>query len=227
MFDGRRRSSETPLVLTVPGLNSSGPGHWQSLWENSRGDCVRAELGMWSRPHRNVWVAKLSHAIAGARRPVVLCAHSLGCLAVAWWAMLEGQHAGGAVAGALLVAPPDCDRRRLPQPLAQFQPAPRISLPFPSIVVASRDDRYASIGYARDLAANWGSDFIDVGALGHINADSRIGHWPFGERLLDLLVNKSGCAQKPARKGCRPDAFRPPAARPNTTYSLVSNERPR
>lgn len=191
MFDRSHSNGETPLILTVPGLNSSGPTHWQSLWEKNRDDCVRVELGMWSRPQRNPWVIKLSHAISGARRPVVRCAHSLGCLAVAWWAAMEGPNAEGRVAGALLVAPPDCDRRKLPQPLVQFQPAPRLSLPFPSIVVASRNDPYAQISYARELAASWGSAFVDVGSLGHINAASDIGDWPFGEQLLDQLVQPS------------------------------------
>lgn len=194
MFDGNQPCSASPLVLTVPGLNSSGPTHWQTLWEQSRDDCVRVELGMWSRPHRNAWVAKLSHAIRAGRRPVVLCGHSLGCLTVAWWALLEGQLDRSRVTGALLVAPPDCDRRKPPQPLAPFQPAPRGRLPFPSIVVASRDDPYAEIDYARNLAVAWGSAFVDVGTLGHINAASDIGHWPFGERLLDRLVNGPGPA---------------------------------
>lgn len=201
MFDASQHDVARPLILTVPGLNSSGPTHWQSRWEEIRDDCVRAELGMWSRPHRNTWVAKLSHAIAAARRPVVLCAHSLGCLAVAWWALLEGQGQDGPVAGALLVAPPDCDRRRLPQPLIQFQPVPRRALPFPSVVVASRNDPYAEIGFARDLAADWGSGFVDVGMLGHINAASDIGDWPFGEGLLDLLVAKALTGADVARVG--------------------------
>ena len=210
MFDGNQRRSERPLVLTVPGLNSSGPTHWQTLWEQSRDDCLRVELGLWSRPHRNTLVAKLSHAIRAARRPVVLCAHSLGCLTVAWWALLESRIDRSQVAGALLVAPPDCDRRKLPQPLAQFQPAPRDRLPFPSVVVASRDDPYAEIDYARDLAACWGSAFVDAGRLGHINAASDIGHWPFGERLLDRLVNQSGPATTRERqKPFGPD--RPPS----------------
>src|SRR3546814_2327931 len=43
---------ESPLVLTVPGLNNSGPGHWQTIWETTRNDCERVDLGMWDRPHR-------------------------------------------------------------------------------------------------------------------------------------------------------------------------------
>src|SRR3546814_4634015 len=77
---------ESPLVLTVPGLNNSGPGHWQTIWETTRNDCERVDLGMWDRPHRNTWVNKLNAAIRQADRPVILVAHSLGCIAVAWWA---------------------------------------------------------------------------------------------------------------------------------------------
>src|SRR3546814_6458825 len=35
---------ESPLVLTVPGLNNSGPGHWQTIWETTRNDCERVDL---------------------------------------------------------------------------------------------------------------------------------------------------------------------------------------
>ena len=74
---------QQPIVLTVPGLNGSGPSHWQTLWEQSRPDTSRIELGMWSQPRRNAWVTKIDQAIRGAQPPIVLAAHSLGCLAVA------------------------------------------------------------------------------------------------------------------------------------------------
>ena len=102
-------TAQQPLVLIVPGLNNSGPDHWQSRWERQRGDGQRVDLGMWERPHRNTWVNKLNLAIRAADRPVILVAHSLGCLAVAWWAQLEQPQPGGPVIGALLVAPPDVD----------------------------------------------------------------------------------------------------------------------
>ncbi|MGH6780561.1 MAG: RBBP9/YdeN family alpha/beta hydrolase [Sphingomonadaceae bacterium] len=184
-FSGR---GNTPLVLTVPGLNGSGATHWQSIWEANRGDCERVELGMWGTPHRNAWVTKLDHAIKRAPGPVILAAHSLGCLAVAWWAALEGQGYGWPVAGALLVAPPDCDRAEVPRALTGFGPAPKVSLPFPSIVVASRDDQYATLDRQYGMAKFWGSHFVDVGTLGHINAESNIGAWLFGQRLLDRLI---------------------------------------
>src|SRR5438128_2055695 len=99
----------SPTILTVPGYGGSGPDHWQTIWERTRGDCHRVELGLWSSPRRNPWVTTLDQAIRTARAPVVLVAHSLGCLAVAWWAALAGQTWAWPVAGALLVAPPDVD----------------------------------------------------------------------------------------------------------------------
>lgn len=178
----------TPVVLTVPGLNNSGPAHWQSVWERERGDCQRAELGLWSRPHRNTWVSKLNTAIRQAGRPVILAAHSLGCLAVAWWAALENPPFGQPVAGALLVAPPNVDSVSEDLRLVGFGPAPKSLLPFPSIVVASRNDPYISFDRAHNLAKFWGSHCVDAGEAGHINAESRLGDWQYGQYLLDRLI---------------------------------------
>ena len=192
-----------PLILTVPGLDNSGPGHWQTLWENSRGDCRRVDLGMWDRPHRNTWINKLNLAIRAADRPVVLVAHSLGCLAVAWWAQMEPTQAIGRVVAAMLVAPPEVDFFPLDERLEAFAPTPALALPFPSILVASRNDPYMGLNTARLLAKSWGSNFVDAGSLGHINAASGIGDWPLGEFLLGQLVDN-------VKR--QPEAARPPAA---------------
>jgi len=192
-FSGRR-----PLVLTVPGLNGSGPGHWQSVWEETRGDTARVALGMWASPRRNAWVTKLDQAIRAAQSPVILAAHSLGCLAVAWWAELAGQPWGWPVAGALLVAPPDVDRPGASDVLLGFAPTPRSTLPFPSILVASEDDPYASVQHGFDLAREWGSHFVNAGAAGHLNAESGLGWWSEGQALLDRLV---GVAEGPVAQG--------------------------
>jgi len=181
-------STRTPLVLTVPGLNNSGPNHWQTLWEQQRGDCQRVELGMWDRPHRNTWVNQLNLAIRQAGRPVVLAAHSLGCLAVAWWAQLERPEPGSNVLGALLVAPPEVDFFPLDERIAPFAPTPAEPLPFRSILVASQNDPYMGFHTSRRLAKTWGSNFADAGRIGHINADSGIGDWPFGQFLLQQLL---------------------------------------
>lgn len=198
---------EAPLVLTVPGLGDSGPGHWQTIWEAERGDTVRADLGMWDRPHRNSWVTRLDGSIRAAGRPVILAAHSLGCLAVAWWAALETQPFGRPVAGALLVAPPDVDAPASDARLAAFGPTPKLLLPFPSVVIASSDDPYIDLGRAHGLAKYWGSRFVDAGALGHINAASGLGRFALGEQWLDTLLGLAGTPATEQAPGVATAAF--------------------
>lgn len=176
-----------PLLLIIPGLGNSGPTHWQSIWERERDDCQRVELGMWDEPHRNAWVNQLNAAIITAPRPVVLVAHSLGCHAVAWWNALEPQ-VDEKVVGALLVAPPSVEGVNGDERITAFAPLARERLRFPSILAASRDDSYASFGHARKMARIWGSRLVDAGWVGHINAESGIGDWPFGQHLVNRLV---------------------------------------
>lgn len=187
-------SPSHPNCLIIPGLHGSGPDHWQTRWEQ-REDCRRVDLGAWNNPHRSHWITKLDLAIAYEREPVILVAHSLGCLAAAWWAALASTDRRGQVAGALLVAPPDVERRDAHPILQRFAPVPRVILPFPTMVVASTDDPYATINRSYAFAMRWGVEFRDVGALGHINADSRLGNWPEGQGML-------------AELGAAPAAFR-------------------
>lgn len=189
---------QAPTILTVPGLGNSGPTHWQSLWEAARDDTVCADLGLWDKPHRNSWVTKLDQAIRTAQAPVVLVGHSLGCLAIAWWATLSPQPYGWPVAGALLVAPADVDRHDGPPELSGFAPAPATPLPFPSIVVASRDDPWIRYERAQALASGWGSHLVDAGSAGHINAASGIGDWAEGQALLAELIDDIGLAHSPS-----------------------------
>lgn len=181
-------SGPRPVLLTVPGLNNSGPSHWQSLWEVKREDCCRVELGMWDRPHRNTWLSKLDAAIATVRAPVILIAHSLGCHAVAWWNQSAADDRRSKVAGALLVAPPWVGDLPADSPLSAFAPLARERLAFPSILAASRNDPYAGFSQSQKMARRWGSRFVGAGWTGHINAESGLGSWPYGEFLLDRLV---------------------------------------
>lgn len=199
MIAHERHHLQTPLLLIVPGLGGSGPGHWQSIWERERGDSQRVELGMWDEPHRNVWVNQLNAAILAATRPVVLVAHSLGCHAVAWWNALERPGEDSKVIGAMLVAPPALEGSLADERIAAFAPLVRERLPFPSILAASRDDPFADFGHSRKMARLWGSRFVDAGWLGHINAASGIGDWPFGQHLVDRLLSAlRGDGRRPA-----------------------------
>jgi predicted alpha/beta hydrolase family esterase len=183
------RLSRTPLCLTLPGLDGSGADHWQTCWEQNRPNIERVELGSWTQPSRNMWIARLERAIAQARGPVVLIAHSLSCHLVAWWAALAGEGAARPVAGALLVAPTDLDRVSLDRRIAEFAPSPRSVLPFPTVVVASRNDPWCEMHRSREMAGNWLAAWCDAGEAGHINAASGLGEWRDGQRILDRLLD--------------------------------------
>jgi predicted alpha/beta hydrolase family esterase len=182
--------ARSPLCLIIPGLGGSGPDHWQTRWEAGRHDCERVDLGSLDSPARNQWVSGIERAVRGTGMPIVLVAHSLGCHAVAWWAeLMVGSGVDGPVVGALLVAPPDVDRGDVHPLLSRFSPSPRGVLPFPSIVVASSNDPFASLARSREMAGNWMSEFVDIGAAGHINADSNLGDWREGQALLERLCD--------------------------------------
>jgi predicted alpha/beta hydrolase family esterase len=171
-------------VLTLPGYDNSGPGHWQTLWEQAHPDYRRVQQRSWTEPVCDEWVAALDAAIVAAQQAVVLVAHSLGCLTVAHHARRHER----AVRGALLVAPPNADDPAFPPVVQGFRPIPRQPLPFPSVVVASDDDWHMDPDTARGLARAWGSRFVLLEKAGHINADAGFGPWPLGERLLADLI---------------------------------------
>jgi predicted alpha/beta hydrolase family esterase len=169
-------------VLLVPGIDNSGPGHWQSLWQSAAPGFHRVQQRDWQNPERDPWVAALEDAVA--RHPgAVLAAHSLGCLLVVHWAATQRAP----VRGALLVAVPDPTGPNFPPQARGFHPLPLAPLPFPSIVVASSNDPYSSLDFARRCAAAWGSRWVPVGPLGHINSDSQLGAWADGLALLESL----------------------------------------
>ena len=172
-----------PPVLIVPGWGDSGDEHWQTLWEKANPDFQRVVQRDWLYPICHEWVQALAAGIRAAGRPVVLAAHSLGCLAIAHCVREEKLP----IHGALLVVPPDVERPDFPPVLEGFAPIPRDRLPFASIVVASRNDPFSDFARAEALAAAWGSRFVDVGEQGHVNTDAGFGPWPLGERLLDAL----------------------------------------
>lgn len=174
-----------PNLLILPGWQSSGPAHWQSRWEALHGD-VRVEQHDWMRPLRGDWISRLEDVLLAQTGPSVLVCHSLGCLlAAAWASHSRNTHL---VQGALLVAPGDPEREELQSALKSWTPVPLNKLPFKSLLVGSQDDPYCTLQRAQAFGQAWGSEFIDYGAYGHINADSGLGDWPEGRALLARLV---------------------------------------
>jgi predicted alpha/beta hydrolase family esterase len=177
--------SQTPRILIVPGWRDSGPGHWQSLWAERYARTVRVQQDNWLTPARAAWVESIRRTLLTQPEPVVVVAHSLGCIAVTHLP----PEAEARIAGALLVAPADPERRSI---LSDFAPVPSRKLPYRSIVVASNNDPYCPIRLAGAYARNWSSEFVRVPDAGHINVDSGHGEWPLGVALLQSLVGEGG-----------------------------------
>ena len=171
-------------MLIVPGIGDSGAAHWQSLWQAANLGFRRVAQRDWEHPVCDEWVTTLEKTLKGIPGPVVLVAHSLGCLLVAHWAASTTF----TVQGALLVAVPDPLGAHFPVEARGFAPLPRTPLPFPSLLVASSDDSFGSMPHAQACAAAWGSRLVNIGAAGHINAASGLGHWPAGQALLQTLL---------------------------------------
>jgi uncharacterized protein len=170
--------------LIVPGWGDSGPDHWQTCWERELPHTTRLEVPDWHEPRRDDWLRALDDAISSSAAPPIVIAHSLGCVALAHWA----ASAAHPVRGALLVAPADVDRAGCPRCLRDFAPVPRATLPFFARVVASDDDPYATLGRARQMAADWGAQLTVLHRAGHINAEAGFGPWREGRSWIDAIA---------------------------------------
>jgi uncharacterized protein len=175
-------------VLILPGINDSGPAHWQTLWQQALPTAQRVIQADWDHPVCTEWMAALHRSLDEVVGSAVLVAHSLGCLQVVHAAAVAGPSFARVVRGALLVAPPDPDAPSFPKIAVGFRPLPLAPLPFPSVLVASRTDPYSSFEFSQRIAAAWGSELVDLGPCGHINAASGLGAWPTGRAWLDRLM---------------------------------------
>ena len=168
-------------IIIVPGWRDSGPGHWQTLWAERLPQARRVVQDDWHTPTRSAWVARLEETVLEQPGPVVIVAHSLGCITTAHMK----PEAAARVRGALLVAPADPERRAV---LSDFAPVPYAAPPYRSILVASSNDPYCPIRLAGAYARAWGSEFVRLQNAGHINVDSGHGEWPLGRALLQSLT---------------------------------------
>jgi predicted alpha/beta hydrolase family esterase len=184
-------------ILIVPGLRDHVAEHWQT-WLASRLPSVRAVAPMGRDDldcaRRVAAIEREARAIDG---PLILVAHSGGVIMTAHWSRLSKRR----VQGALLATPPDFEP---PMPsgyptmeaLQQggWLPVPRNRLPFPSIVAASRNDPLGRLDRVTELARDWGSRVVDLGAVGHLNPASGFGQWPLAEELVRELSAKRAAA---------------------------------
>lgn len=164
-------------VLMAPGLFGSGPDHWQSAWQRRYPQFGRVEQDDWTWPNLENWARKLVQSAVDADEPVIIVAHSFGCLATVRAAAFQSN----LIAGALLVAPADPARFKVEAKL------PQTTLEFPTTLVASTNDPWMPFEKAQAWAERWGSSFVRLDAAGHINVKSGYSEWPMGLELLERL----------------------------------------
>ena len=106
-----------------------------------------------------------------------IVAHSFGTLA----SIAAARHYAHKVASLLIVAPADPANFQIPDEQLGG------TLPFPALLVASRNDPWMSLERAQHWSQQWQVPLFDAGEAGHINADSGHGAWPEGLALLEQL----------------------------------------
>lgn len=179
-------------VILLPGINNSGPRHWQSVWESCLLGAKRFKPHSWDKPRLKDWELALSTAVQHANDQTILVAHSLSCLLVAHWSQSADTRR---IAGALLVAVPDPDAPNFPREAATFKNPPNSPLPFPTLVIASTDDPFSTVAHSTRRATAWNAGLVVAGALGHMNEASNMGYWPEGRALLAAFRTGLGMSE--------------------------------
>jgi predicted alpha/beta hydrolase family esterase len=183
----------TRPVLILPGLNGSSDGHWQRQWLADHENAVLVEQSDWFNPEPGRWLHRLEQSLI-AYPGALIVAHSLGSILTA---RLATSSVAPLVGGALLVAPADIERTSLLHARSyDFGSMPAGVLPFPALVVASRNDPYIALDKAKAAARSWGAPLIDLGAAGHINVSSGFGRWIRGYDLAGQLMETIGRRQR-------------------------------
>lgn len=177
--------SETRIIL-LPGLGETGSDHWLSRWQTRLATAHRIHVS----PERAHYVAALHKAVADELAlPVVLVCHALGCSA----ALLAAHgFVQGRVRGAFLVAPPS--DIFLHRQATGFAPVPRTKLPFPAVLIASRNDPAAEYSASEALAAELGASFVDAGEAGGLDSEAGFGPWPEGLLRFGAFLRSLGPA---------------------------------
>ena len=140
----------------------------------------------WMIPDRTGWVAALEQTIRRTSPPVVILAHSIGCMATIF------AIATAPVAAVVLVAPADAERPSAPTALHTFTPIPMKPLATPVLVVASDSDPYCTLDRAEAFAQAWKADLEIVTDGGHINAEAGFGAWPDGWWMVGAWLRRHG-----------------------------------
>lgn len=182
------KSSETS-ILVIAGHMGPGPDHWQTRLISKLSSARLVEQEDWVYGSLPKAVDALVQAVHASEKPVVLVAHSVGCILVAHAVqLLADPHK---VKGAYLVVPPnELALRSLNGIDPNFVFVPRGPLPFPSLLVATSNDPHSTMEDSAELALAWGSLLVEAGEAGHIDHTSGHGPWPEGMMRFAGFLSK-------------------------------------
>jgi predicted alpha/beta hydrolase family esterase len=109
-------------------------------------------------------------------------AHSFASLALVHWLGLAPAQARDAISSAWLVAPANPARFGIDRQLH------RQGLGIPTQLLGSENDPWMPLDVAREWAQAWGSRFLNLGPVGHINVESGHGAWPWMRLKVDQCL---------------------------------------
>jgi predicted alpha/beta hydrolase family esterase len=177
-------NADLPRLLVIPGLNDSGPGHWQTWLQSRYKGAVRVTQDDWSRGELDAWSARIDATLAAQDPAIewVAAAHSFGCLALARHLAV---HPSSSIKGVLFVAPADPDKFGVADRL------PSCSLGRPAALIGSETDPWMAGEKAREYARRWGASFRSLGDAGHINIESGHGPLPQAKVVVDALIQRA------------------------------------
>jgi len=197
--------NSTPTILIIPGLRDHVEEHWQTLLAKELAAqsiaCITVPPLEHDKLSCQARLDAIDRALEGIAGPILIVAHSAGCMMVAHWVQRHRYHA---ILGAVLAAPADLETP-MPAPYPGkavldahgWLPIPRTPLPFPTVLAASSNDPLTQLERARDFAQAWGSQLVELGPMGHLNPASGHGPWPMAMQLIQGLLTQVNVTATP------------------------------
>lgn len=167
-------------MILVPGIRDSGEEHWQSYWSRRFPSWRRISQRDWSQVDLDSWILAIRRELVTCEQPAMLIGHSFGAL-VSCYVVQRGMPG---IAGVVLVAPAEPLRFELEDRIANGP------LTVPSLAFASHNDPLMGFSRAEYWAQAWGSELVDVGDAGHINAEAGFGAWDYGLQRLGQFAEQ-------------------------------------